>query len=179
MTLFDLFRGKPKLCSSCGGESRGLHIVYSGLRFGEVTDRLCHECLVSRLGQHLAGKSIVFFEPLTADGYTFQPLSEFGAESLVTKRSSLLLDSLGSTCSFCASAPRHVWIPQDDLDAEAMERQAPTEYFSIPNEPAGCPGALRLCNQRVLEHLREYCEAHRFFFLTFRFPDSSVRGCYS
>jgi hypothetical protein len=178
MGFLDAFRRKPKRCTGCGAESRGVHVVHSGIRGGEITDRLCHGCLIARLGQAIGGRNILFFEPPTEDGYVFMPLAELDTEPLAAERTALALDSRGATCASCARPARHVWMSLDDLDAAAMERQAANQYFNIPSEPADCAETLSFCDEHLLAHLRSHMEQRRLFFLTFRFPDASIRGCY-
>jgi hypothetical protein len=177
MGLFDLFRRKPKPCTACGILSPGLHRVYSGIAGGEETDRLCTTCLIAQLEPHLRGKSIVFIEPLTTDGYVYWPLVAM-QERLAQRRAELALASLGPKCAACSSPPRHLWMPQEDLDEEAMETLSRRDYWSIPSEPAAWKSTLPLCDEHILSQLRVYIEQRRYYFLTFRFPDSTECGYY-
>ena len=54
MGFFDLFRPAPKPCTACRAESPELHRVWSGLRDGKETDRLCMSCWTERLGREIA-----------------------------------------------------------------------------------------------------------------------------
>lgn len=157
---------------------RELHTIYSGLRGGDVTDRLCHDCVISRLGNHIAGKTILFFEPLSNDSYVFVPVTECDRSPIASDRMAQVLDSKHGSCTRCSSPSRHVWIPQIDLDEEAMETQVTDQFYLIPREPADCLGATYFCDTHLLVHLRSYLEDRACHFLTFRLPDSSTRGFY-
>jgi hypothetical protein len=136
MSLLDLFRAKPKVCTACGNPTPGLHHVYPGLRGGEETERLCTRCLLAQLGQKIQGKTILFVEPITSDGYCYAPPGEVGHLGLTQERVGMALGALGSKCAVCTSKPQHLWMPLNDLDETAMEKQARTDYWSIPTEPS-------------------------------------------
>ena len=179
MSLFNLFRAKPKPCTSCGEVSPGLHEVYSGLRHGAVTDRLCTACLISRLCTAIVGKSILFIEPLVSDAYCFAPFGGVGNQGLVEERVCLALAALAPKCADCSSAPRHLWMPLTDLDEAAMEAQPRHEYYSIPCEPGRWKETVSLCDEHIAARFREYIERKRYYFLTFRFPSEGDSGYYS
>lgn len=179
MGLLDLFRPKPKPCSACLGLSPGLHRVWSGLRHGEETDRLCTPCLIERLAPAIRGKRLLFTEPSVIDSYCFTSIGELCGQGLVEERVGLALDSIGSKCAKCTVRPQHLWLSQDDLDWDAMNGQRMHEgCWTLPLEPSGWSGALPLCDAHVALHLREYLEGKRDYFGTFRFPDSSASGFY-
>lgn len=178
MSFFDIFRSKPRECTSCQSASPGLHRVYSGLRHGNVTDKLCTSCLISRLQTGIRGKRILFFEPLTTDGYCYTPLGEVGNQGLNRDRVRLALSSLGSKCADCSSEAHHLWMPLGDLDECAMEKQTRGDYYLIPSEPAHWKQTVSLCDAHVAARFRDYIERKRCFFLTFRFPEGGDSGCY-
>lgn len=180
MGLLDLFRSAPKPCTSCRAEFPKLHGIWSGLRGGEETDRLCTSCWTERLGREIRGKQVLFFEPMVVDSYCFTPLDEL-ENDFVRDRIVLALESLGPKCARCSSRPVHLWLPLDDTDEEEMNMansRSRTHHWFIPSEPARWTGAVALCDQHLPQHLRAYLEEKRDTFLTFRFPDSSASGAY-
>jgi hypothetical protein len=179
MSFFDIFRSKPKQCTSCRDISPGLHQVYSGLRHGSVTDQLCTSCLISRLQTGIRGKRILFIEPLTTDGYCYAPFGEVGNRGLTQDRVRLALSSLAPKCADCTSEPHHLWMPLSDLDESAMEKQSRGDYYSIPSEPAHWKQTVPLCDEHVAAKIRNYIERKHYFFLTFRFPEGGDSGYYA
>jgi hypothetical protein len=63
----------------------GLRVVgeASDIRNGAVTDQLCTNCLISRLAMEIRGKSILFVEPLTMDGYCYAPSGDVGNQARI------------------------------------------------------------------------------------------------
>jgi len=179
MSFLDLFRSKPKQCTSCPNSSPGLHRIYSGLRGGSITDELCPSCLISRLETGIRGKRILFIEPLTTDGYCYAPFGEIGNQGLTQERVRLALASLASKCVDCSSEPHHLWMLLGDLDESAMQKQARGHYYSIPAEPASWKQTASLCDAHAAARFRNYIEQKRYFFLTFRFPEGGDSGYYS
>ena len=179
MSFLDIFRSKPKQCTSCRDASPGLHQVYSGLRHGSVTDQLCTSCLISRLETGIHGKRILFIEPLTTDGYCYAPFGEIGNQGLTQARVRLALSSLAPKCPDCASEPHHLWMPLSDLDESAMQKQTRGDYYSIPSEPAQWKQTVSLCDAHLAARFRDCIERKRYFFLTFRFPESGDSGYYA
>jgi hypothetical protein len=176
MALLDLFRSEPKACTSCGRPSAGLHRVWSGLRRGEVTDRLCTECLGARLRSAIEGLSILFIEPMVTDGYTFLPLDDEDCRGLLKERVNLALTSLAPACATCSGKARHLWMPRSDLDEAEMARQSASD---IPAIPSAWKGTVSLCPEHAVKTLRDYSEHKRYFFRTFRFPSGGDTGYYS
>ena len=174
--LLTFFRPKPRKCSACLALSPGLHQVWSGQRSGHLTDQLCTKCLTSRLAAAIHGKTIVFVESLTGDGYTYTQVT--GTGNLSQSRMQLALDSMPPVCTVCDAPTRHLWMPQADLDFDAMEEQKDTNYYSIPHEPSKWTQTLPLCDEHIISHLRKYLDDKNAFFLTFRFPDSGRTGYY-
>ena len=179
MSFLDIFRFKPKQCTSCRDTSPGLHSIYPGLRNGSVTDQLCTNCLISRLNAVIHGKCILFIEPLTTDGYCYAPVGEDGNHGLLQDRVHLALSALAPKCADCVSEPHHLWMPLSDLDESAMEKQTRGEYYAIPSEPARCKQTVSLCDTHIAARFRVYIERKRYFFLTFRFPEGGDSGYYS
>ena len=179
MSITELFHSKPKPCTACRHPSTRLHRVYSGLSGGAETDRLCTGCLISRLGAEIRDRSILFIEPLTADGYCYAPFGEAGNQGLVQDRVRLALASLAAKCADCSSVPRHLWMPLSDLDDEAMRQQPPNAYYPIPSKPAFWQETVSLCDEHLLGRLREYVERKQFYFGTFRFPSGTDSGYYA
>jgi hypothetical protein len=179
MSFLDIFRSKPKQCTSCRDTSDGLHHVYSGLRGGSVTDQLCTSCLISRLETEVRGKHILFVEPLTTDCYCYAPFGEAGNQGLNQDRVRLALSSLAPKCGACSAEPHHLWMPSSDLDESAMQKQTRGDYYSIPSEPARWKQTASLCNAHVAARFRDYIERKRYFFLTFRFPEGGNSGYYA
>lgn len=179
MSFLDIFRSKPKQCTSCRNISPGLHSVYSGLRHGSVTDQLCTSCLISRLETAIHGRRILFVEPLTTDGYCYAPFGEVGNQGLTQDRVRLALSSLAPKCADCASEPHHLWMPLSDLDESAMKKQTRGDYYSIPSEPTQWKQTVSLCDAHVASRFRDYVERERYFFLTFRFPEGGDSGYYA
>ncbi len=179
MSLRDIFRSKPKQCTSCKGFSAGLHRVYSGLRHGEETDRLCTNCLISRLETEIRDKSILFIEPLTSDGYCYFPFGEIENQGLTQARVRLALSSLASKCADCSSEPHHIWMPWSDLDDGAMQKQPSTAYYPIPSESALWKQTISLCDEHMSHRFRVFIGQKGWFFRTFRFPSSSAAGYYA
>jgi len=179
MSLFDIFRSKPKQCTSCWGTFPRLHRVYSGLRHGAVTDQLCTGCLISRLETRIQGTHILFIEPLTTDGYCCAPFGDVGNQGLTQDRVRLALSSLEPKCADCASEPHHLWMLLSDLDESAMEKQPNGRYCSIPGEPVQWKQTVSLCDKHVAARFRDYLERKSYFFLTFRFPEGGDAGYYS
>jgi hypothetical protein len=179
MGFLDIFRGKPKQCTSCGRPSDGLHGVFSGQRRGAETDRLCTECLLSRLDPEIARRNILFIEPLTTDSYCYFPFGEVENRGLTEVRVRLALASLPCKCASCASAARHIWMPLSDLDNDSMNAQPNSEYYPIPSEPAHWRQSLQLCNGHMIGKLKAFVGEKGWSFLTFRFPSSSGDGYYS
>ena len=179
MSLLDLFRPKPKHCTACRDASPGLHHVFSGVRRGGDTDRLCTRCLISRLEAGIRGKRILFIEPLVSDGYAYSAFGEVDNQGLTQDRVRLALSSLAPKCVECASEPHHLWMPLDDLDESAMEQQARGQYYSIPSEPACWKQTVSLCDAHVTARFRDYIERKRYFFLNFRFPEGGDSGYFA
>jgi hypothetical protein len=178
MSLLDMFRSKPKQCTSCGNPSSGLHVVYSGQRGGKETDRLCTECLVSRLAVDIRDRRVLFTEPLTSDGYSFTPFGEVGNTGLTQERVRLALSSSAATCADCSSERRHVWMPLGDLDDGAMQRQPSSEYYPIPLEPHLWKQSVPLCTKHMAQRLGAFLHQKGWHILTFRFPASPGDGYY-
>lgn len=179
MSITEIFHSKPKQCTSCRNTSTRLHRIYSGLRHGIETDRLCTNCLISRLGKEIRGRSILFIKPLTSDGYCYFPFGEVENQGLTQDRVRLALSSLASKCADCSSEPRHIWMPLSDLDDGAMQKQPSTAYYPIPSEPARWKQTVSLCDEHMLHRFRDFIDQKRWFFLTFRFPSSSDAGYYA
>jgi hypothetical protein len=178
MSLLDMFRSKPKPCTSCGNPSPGLHVVYSGQRGGKETDRLCTQCLVSRLAAAIEDRRVLFIEPLTADGYCFFAFGEVENLGLTQERVRLALSSPAATCADCPLEGRHVWMPLGDLDDPAMQRLPASEYYAIPSEPRLWKQSIPLCDEHMARRLREFIDRKGWHFLTFRFPASAGDGYY-
>ena len=179
MNLPDVFHSKFKQCTSCRDFSTGLHRVYSGLRHGEETDRLCTNCLISRLETEIRGKNILFIEPLTSDGYCYFPFGEVENQGLTQDRVRLALSSLAFKCADCSSEPRHIWMPLSDLDDIAMQKQPTTAYYPIPSEPALWKQTISLCDEHLPRRFRDFIDPKRWFFRTFRIPSLSDAGYYA
>ena len=179
MGILDIFRSKPKPCTACRNTSPGLHHIYSGLRRGTITDQLCTNCLISRLGTEIRGKSILFIEPLTSDGYCYAPFGEIENQGLTQERVRLALSSLAPKCADCVSEPHHLWMPLSDLGDGAMQKQPPDAYYSIPSEPSRWKETVTLCDAHMLVRFRDGIERKRYFFLTFRFPSEAASGYYA
>ncbi len=177
MNFFNLFQAKPKHCTSCGNISPGLHEIYSGIRDGQNIDQLCTTCLIARLGSQVQGKNILFIEPAITDYYTYTPLNEVNSQ-LAKSQIQLALATIGDKCAICSKPSSHLWMPQEDIDFEAMESQSANNYYSIPTNPPAWKGTVALCDEHIVEQLRDYIESKRNYFLTFRFPDSSSAGYY-
>jgi hypothetical protein len=178
MSVFDIFRPKPKPCSSCGKTTRSLHNVWSGLRNGELSGKLCTACLISKLQLQIKGKNILFIEPLTMDAYCFTPLDDNMTGKLTRERTKLALTSLDKKCAQCSSSPQHLWMQREELDEEAMEQQAENAYYSIPSLPSSWKTTESLCEKHLLETLKQYIEKSGSCFGTFRFPNASKLGFY-
>jgi len=176
MSFLNIFRSKPRQCTSCREISAGLHRVYSGLRRGSITDQLCTTCLVSRLEAEIRGKRILFIEPLTTDGYCYFPFGEVGNQGLTQDRVRLALSSLAHACADCSLEPHHSWMPLTDLDDGAMQKQRIGD--AIPSEPACWRDTVSLCDGHAAARVRDYIERKRYFFLTFRFPEGGDSGYY-
>ncbi|HKD24657.1 MAG TPA: hypothetical protein VKC66_01895 [Xanthobacteraceae bacterium] len=176
MNFLDIFRSKPRQCTSCRDISSGLHRVYSGLRRGSITDQLCTNCLVSRLEAEIRGKRILFIEPLTTDAYCYFPFGEVGNQGLTQYRVRLALSSLAPACADCSLEPHHLWMPLTDLDDSAMQKQRIGD--AIPSEPAFWRDTVSLCDGHAAARVRDYIERKRYFFLTFRFPEGGDSGYY-
>ena len=179
MNFPDIFRSKPRQCTSCRAISRCLHCVYAGLRRGSITERLCTNCLISRWESEIGGKGILFIEPLTTDCYCYFPFGEVGNQGLTQDRVRLALSSLALRCADCSSVPHHLWMPLRDLDESAMQKQTRGGYYSIPSEPACWRDTVSLCDGHAAARLRDYIERKRYAFLTFRFPEGGDSGYYS
>ena len=179
MSITQLFRAKPKPCTSCGSASARLHRIYSGLRRGTEADRLCTNCLISRFGKEIQGRRILFIEPLTSDGYCFFPYGEVENQGLTQDRVRLALSSIASKCADCSSEPRHIWMPLSDLDDGAMRKQPSIAYYPIPSEPGCWKQTVSLCDAHLLQRFRDFIDQKRWFFLTFRFPSSPESGYYA
>jgi len=179
MSFLNIFRSQPKQCTSCRDNSAGLHRVYSGLRHGTITDQLCTNCLVSRLGTAIRGNNLLFIEPLTTDGYCFAPFGEVGNQGLTQDRVRLALASLAPKCADCSSEPHHLWMPLSDLDDKAMQQQPHNAYYPIPSEPSLWKETISLCDEHLTSRFRNYIERKRYFFLTFRFPSEANSGYYA
>jgi hypothetical protein len=179
MSLLDMFRSKPKQCTSCGNPSPGLHVVYSGQRGGKETDRLCTQCLVSRLAEAIKDRRVLFTEPLTSDGYGFYPFGEVENLGLTQERVRLALSSPPAKCADCPSERRHVWMPLGDLDEGAMQGQPGNQYYPIPSEPALWKQSVPLCTEHMAQRLHDFLDQKGWHFLTFRFPSSPGDGYYS
>lgn len=178
MSFIDFFRPKPKPCTTCGNMSAGLHEVYSSLRHGRVTDKLCTSCLLARLGTLIRGRSILFTEPLTSDGYCFTPLGEVDFEGLPRDRASLALSSRSARCADCTAESRHLWMPLDDLDETAMERLPANKYAPIALEPGQWKNVASLCDEHIAIKLQDYITKKHYWFLNFRFPAEESSGIY-
>lgn len=176
--LLDLFRAKPKPCTACAQLSPGVHRVYSGLRHGDETDRLCTKCLLARLASEIRGKSILFTEPLTIDGYCFTPLESSERTPLGDERIRKSLASLGPRCANCSLPPRHLWMPLADLDGDEMESLHRREYCTIPADPARWTETKSLCDEHLISALRAFIDGTKEYFGTFRFPSSDSSGHY-
>ena len=176
MGLLDLFRSKPKPCTTCAQLSPGLHRVYSGLRHGDETDRLCTNCLMARLASEVRGKSILFTEPVTMDGYCFTPLSE--STPLNGERIRESLASLGPRCASCSLPPRHLWMPSADLDWDWMNGLRVPDFCTIPAEPARWTETRSLCDEHLVSGLRVFIDGTKEYFGTVRFPSSESSGYY-
>lgn len=178
MSFRDIFHSKPKRCTSCRDFSAGLHRVYSGLRHGEETDRLCTNCLISRLETEIRGKSILFIEPLTSDGYCYFPFGEVENQGFTETRVRLAFSSLASKCADCSLEPSHIWMPWSDLDDGAMQKQPATAYYPIPSEPVLWKQTVSLCDEHMMQKFRDFIDQKCWFFGTFRYPSSLGAGYY-
>lgn len=179
MSFLNVFRSKPKQCTSCRDTCPGLHRVYSGLRGGIVIDQLCTNCLISRLETEINGKRILFVEPLTTDGYCYVPFGEVGNQGLTQERVRLALSSLAPKCADCSSEPHHLWMPLNDLDEDAMQQQTKGDYYPIPSQPTCWTETISLCDAHAMARFRDYIERKRYFLRTFRFPEGGDSGYYS
>jgi hypothetical protein len=179
MNFLDIFRSKAGQCTSCRAISPCPHCVYAGLRRGSITDRLCTNCLISRLEAEIRGKGILFIEPLTTDGYCYFPLGEVGNQGLTQDRVRLALSCLAPMCADCSSVPYHLWMPLRDLDESAMQKQTRGGYYPIASEPACWRDTVSLCDGHAAARLRDCIERKRYAFLTFRFPQGGDSGYYS
>lgn len=177
MSFRDIFSSKKK-CTVCAKPSLGLHRVYTGVRNGSLSDQLCSDCLVSRLGIEIRGKSILFIEPLTTDGYCYAPFGDVSNQGLTRDRVHLALSSLASQCAVCSSVPNHLWMPLNDLDDAAMQKQPQNAYYPIPSEPALWKSSVSLCHKHLPIKIREYIDGKRCYFRTFRFPSGLDSGYY-
>ncbi len=127
----------------------------------------------------MRGRNILFIEPLTTDGYCYTPFGEVGNQGLTQDRVRLALASLAPKCADCPSKPRHLWMPLNDLDDEAMQQQPHNAYYPIPSEPSLWKETVSLCDEHLLERFRDYIERKRYFFGTFRFPSGADSGYYA
>jgi hypothetical protein len=179
MSLLDMFRSKPRQCTSCGNPSAGLHVVYSGQRRGNETGRLCTHCLIARLASEIGDRRVLFIEPLTSDGYCFFPFGEVENLGLTQERVRLSLSSPAAKCAECQSGGRHVWMPVGDLDDEAMERQPANAYYPIPSEPRRWKQSVPLCTEHMAGRFGAFLDQKGWHILTFRFPAAPGDGYYS
>ncbi|HEY2324553.1 MAG TPA: hypothetical protein VGJ82_16960 [Thermoanaerobaculia bacterium] len=175
--MFNIFKRRPKPCTSCGVASDRLHSVYAGLRHGERIANICTACLGRQLVERIEGKEIAFIEPLTGDGYTYLPVDELPAAA--ADRIQLTVSNRSVDCEVCGRPARHVWIPINDTDEE-LENTFPIDaFYLVPAEPDQWEAVASLCSEHVVETLTNLVEERRYRFLTFRFPDASTIGYYS
>jgi len=177
MSVFSLFKPKSKVCSVCGLSFPKCHNIYSDLKHGKKVAELCSNCLVSELNNKIKGKSIVFFEPLSEDSYCYSKMDEINNKA-VYNRILETIENIREKCDICSNAASHLWIPTEDLDEEEMENQKNDEYFNIPLPKNVRKHSKYYCDEHIKDHLFNYFDKKRVFFLTFRFPDSSKNGFY-
>lgn len=179
MGLFDIFRSKPKQCSSCKMSSPGLHVIYSGLSSGNEIGRICTNCLISSLRKEITEKKILFIEPITGDGYCYSPIGDITNQGITLERVQLSLAALRPMCVSCSKPANHLWMPLKELDDHLMEKRKAGEYYPIPSEPHKWNATIHFCDDHIIEAFREYISQKKYYFLTFRFPMGGDSGYYS